>query len=82
MKKVLAERPFVSYMHPYEFNANEFREMKEQVPFRVKFHQGLFRSRFGPRFDSYVKQFGGTTFSEFLKENRLPAVSLAAIQLN
>ncbi len=81
MKKVLAERPFVSYMHPYEFNANEFSEMQEPVPFRVKFHQGLFRSRFGPRFDSYVKQFGGTTFSEYLKHNRVPGISLDAIQL-
>lgn len=82
MKKVLAERPFVSYMHPYEFNANEFSEMQEPVPFRVKFHQGLFRSRFGPRFDSYVKQFGGTTFSEFLKENQVPGISMDEIQIN
>lgn len=82
MKKVLAERPFVSYMHPYEFNADEFREMQEPVPFRVKFHQGLFRSRFGPRFDSYVKQFGGTTFSEYLEENRVPEISMDDIQIS
>jgi len=82
MKKVLAERPFVTYMHPYEFNANEFSEMKAHVPLRVKIHQGLFRSRFGLRFDSYVKQFGGTTFSEFLKENRVPCISIDAIQLD
>ena len=82
MKKVLDERPFVSYMHPYEFNPNEFDEMKERVPYRVKLHQGLFRSRFGPRFDSYVKQFGGTTFSRFLKENQVPDISIDTIQID
>jgi hypothetical protein len=81
MKKVLEERPFVSYMHPYEFNPNEFDEMKEPVPYRVRLHQGLFRSRFGPRFDSYVKQFGGITFSGFLSENQVPDISIDTIQL-
>jgi polysaccharide deacetylase family protein (PEP-CTERM system associated) len=81
MKKVLEERPFVSYMHPYEFNPNEFDEMKAPVPYRVKLHQGLFRSRFGPRFDSYVKQFGGVTFSGFLSENQVPDISIDTIQI-
>ena len=81
MKKVLDDRPFVSYMHPYEFNPDEFDAMKESVPYRVRLHQGLFRSRFGSRFDSYVKQFGGTTFSRFLEENRVPDISIDAIQL-
>ena len=81
MKKVLEERPFVSYMHPYEFNPNEFDAMKAPVPYRVKLHQGLFRSRFGPRFDSYVKQFGGVTFSGFLSENQVPDISIDTIQI-
>jgi hypothetical protein len=51
------------------------------VPYRVKLHQGLFRSRFGPRFDSYVKQFGGITFSGFLSENQVPDISIDTIQL-
>lgn len=80
MSKVLDERPFVSYMHPYEFNPGEFAAMQAQVPWRVRLHQGLFRSRFGPRFDSYVKQFGGTTFREFLRENRLPDICIDTIQ--
>ncbi len=82
MKKVLDERPFVSYMHPYEFNAHEFSEMKEPVPIHVKFHQGLFRSRFGARFDAYVKRFGGTTFSRFLEENQVPAISIDTIRID
>jgi polysaccharide deacetylase family protein (PEP-CTERM system associated) len=82
MRNVLDERPFVSYMHPYEFNPHELAEMQERVPYRVKLHQGLFRSRFGPRFDSYVKQFGGITFSDFLQENRLPEVSLETLRID
>ena len=81
MKKVLEERPFVSYMHPYEFNPDEFDAMKARVPYRVRLHQGLFRSRFGPRFDSYVKLFGGITFSAFLKENQVPEISIDTIQI-
>ncbi|MDB4516937.1 polysaccharide deacetylase family protein, partial [Crocinitomicaceae bacterium] len=81
MRKVLDERPFVSYMHPYEFNPDEFDAMETQVPYRVKLHQGLFRSRFGPRFDSYVKQFGGVTFSRFLQEHQVPDISIDAIQV-
>ena len=74
MEKVLKERPFISYMHPYEFNKDEFRDMDVEIPFHVKFHQGLFRSRFGVRFDAYVKRFGNTTFIDFIKEQELNLV--------
>jgi polysaccharide deacetylase family protein (PEP-CTERM system associated) len=76
MKKILTERPFVSYVHPYEFNKDEFKDMEVSIPFLFKIHQGLFRSRFGKRFDSYVKEFGGTTFSNFIKENKFDTMEL------
>lgn len=82
MRKVLNERPFVSYMHPYEFNPDEFAQMKARIPYRVRLHQGLFRSRFGHRFDAYVRQFGGTTFSDFLRDNRPPEISIEAIRID
>ena len=82
MKRVLNERPFVSYMHPYEFNPDEFAEMERRVPYRVRLHQGLFRSRFGRRFDAYVRQFGGITFSDYLGQNRVPEISIDAIRID
>jgi polysaccharide deacetylase family protein (PEP-CTERM system associated) len=34
---------FVSYFHPYEFNYNEFSEIKIKIPLFLKIHQGIGR---------------------------------------
>ncbi len=58
-RRVLAERSFVFYCHPYEFDPAEFREMAPRIPWRVRLHQGLGRRWFERRFRAFVRAFGG-----------------------
>lgn len=62
----------MTYFHPYELNPNDFDG--EGVPFFMRLHQGLFRSRVKPRIRSLLKSYRfiacDTLFLEELRERK------------
>lgn len=61
-----------TYFHPYELNPHDFDG--ELVPFSMRIHQGLFRSRIKPRLRSLLKSYQftacDTLFLEELDERK------------
>lgn len=49
--------PFVSYCHPYEFDAKEFEEIDLDIPFTTRLHQGLGRRGFRLKFEDLIDAF-------------------------
>lgn len=56
-RQLSAGHVFVSYCHPYEFDANELRELR--MPASVRLYQGLGRSTFRRKFEHLMSRFGG-----------------------
>jgi len=79
-RKVLARGPYVYYCHPYEFDPNELREIDLPVPWLLRKHQELGRSRFEGRFKAFVAAFGGRAFRDLLPEHPWPEYHLAQAQ--
>ena len=48
---------FVAYCHPYEFDAQEFKALKLDIPLRTRLHQGLGRQQFTSKFVRMLKTF-------------------------
>jgi polysaccharide deacetylase family protein (PEP-CTERM system associated) len=48
---------FVTYCHPYEFDAAEFQELDLKIPLRVRLHQGLGRRGFRKKFEHLLRSF-------------------------
>lgn len=67
VRPLLVKRPFVLYVHPYEFDPDEFREIDLDIPLKTKLHQGLGRKRTGGRFDAFVREFGGQRFTDIIE---------------
>ncbi len=70
--RVMRDRPFVFYCHPYEFDPHEFAEIDLPIPLKVRLHQGLGRSRFESRFVRLVKRFGGGRMGDLLDARSWP----------
>ena len=72
IRRVNAEgQPAVIYMHPYEIDVNELRELKSQGwTFSRKTHlmQGLFRSRIEGRLRALFRSFEFATMQDILQE--------------
>lgn len=68
-----AGHPFVIYMHPYEYNPIEFRELGYPVSFKQRLHQGLGRRRFPRKIDRLLAEFSCSTMQEII--NLLPELS-------
>ncbi len=49
--------PATIYMHPYEYDPIEFKELGYPVPFRQRLHQGLGRCRFPLKVDKMLDDF-------------------------
>ncbi len=52
-----AGHPLVIYMHPYEYDPIEFKELGYPVPWKQRFHQGLGRRRFPRIIDRMLSDF-------------------------
>lgn len=52
-----AGHPVTIYMHPYEYDPVEFRELGYPVPWRQRLHQGLGRRRFPRKIDRMLAEF-------------------------
>lgn len=77
--RVLRSRPFVLYCHPYEFDPREFREIEHAIPWKLRLHQGLGRSRFEGRFRRFVERFGSRTVRQLAQSQVWPRRPLSAL---
>jgi polysaccharide deacetylase family protein (PEP-CTERM system associated) len=59
-------RPGVVYMHPSEFNPTEMSGYRDEVPWKVRFHQGLWRGRFAHKVDRLLGEFDFGSMEELL----------------
>ena len=77
-KKVLTEKPFVFYGHPYELNPDEFKETKLAIPLSYKLHQSLGRRFVVKRLKNLFEKFPITNFSRYINDNseKFPIYSL------
>jgi polysaccharide deacetylase family protein (PEP-CTERM system associated) len=75
-RRVMQDRPFVFYCHPYEFDAREFAEIPLKLPLAVRLHQGLGRGRFRARFVRLIGQFGGCRMIDLVEDRQWPDFSL------
>jgi polysaccharide deacetylase family protein (PEP-CTERM system associated) len=51
------QEPFISYCHPYEFDATEFDTLELDIPLKTRLHQGLGRRGFQPKFERLLATF-------------------------
>ena len=59
-------RPAVVYCHPYEFNARELDEYREQISRQLRWSQSFGRGRFVERVRSLLKSMPFGRFDETL----------------
>ena len=62
-----AQSPVTIYMHPYEYDPIEFRELNYPVPWKSRLHQGLGRRRFPRKVDALLKEFRFGTVREMIE---------------
>lgn len=74
--RILRERPFVLYCHPYEFDPAEFREIEHRIPWKMRLHQGLGRGRFEGRFRRFIERFGSRTVWDLANSQLWPSMTL------
>jgi polysaccharide deacetylase family protein (PEP-CTERM system associated) len=77
--RVMQERPFVFYCHPYEFDPREFAEIELRVPLKVRLHQGLGRGQFESRFVRLIRKFGGRRMIDLVDAQQWPPFSVGAL---
>lgn len=78
--RVLKERPFVLYCHPYEFDADEFAHLNLGVPWWIRLHQGLGRRHVPERLATFIRRFGGQPLRPLLKSAAFPEFAPDLIQ--
>lgn len=61
-----ARVPATIYMHPYEYDPIEFRELEYSVPWKQQLHQGLGRRRFPLKIDRMLAGFPFGSIREML----------------
>ena len=61
-----AGKPAVIYMHPYEYDPIEFRELGHPIPWKRRLHQGLGRRRFPRKVDRLLADFPFTTIRDVI----------------
>ncbi|HTU24597.1 MAG TPA: polysaccharide deacetylase family protein [Pirellulales bacterium] len=71
-RRVMQSAPFVFYCHPYEFDPREFAEIPHPIPWKLRLHQGLGRSRFTARFVAFLRAFSGRRMVDALEERAWP----------
>ena len=75
-RRVMRDRPFVFYCHPYEFDPREFAEIDVEIPLKIRLHQGLGRGRFQARFVRLIGQVGGCRMIDLVDGHEWPELRL------
>ena len=65
-KKILKQRPFIFYGHPYELNPDELKDTKLEIPYLYKVHQNLGRRFVANRLENLLKNFKISTISQYI----------------
>ena len=66
--KITKDRPFIFYMHPYELNPHELDNLKFNIPYKTKIHQGLGRKNFEKKLIQILKNYNTSMFKEQLND--------------
>ena len=59
--------PAVIYLHPYEIDLDEFDSLNNEIPFRLRFHQGLNRRKVLPKLENLMQEFRFASMGELLR---------------
>lgn len=59
-------QPAILYFHPYELDPNEFQEIKENIPGKLRFTQGLNRKKTEKKLERLLSDFEYYTISEYI----------------
>lgn len=70
--RVMRERPFVLYCHPYEFDHREFDHLELDIPLSVRLHQGMGRRFVPARMEQFIKRFGSQPLGQLLARGEFP----------
>jgi polysaccharide deacetylase family protein (PEP-CTERM system associated) len=79
-ERVMRERPFVLYCHPYEFDHREFANLEFRVPWSVRVHQGTGRRFVPARMAAFIRRFGGQPLRGMANPESLPEFEPSIIQ--
>ena len=60
------ENPATIYCHPYELNATELSELPNEIPIKLRLHQGMGRRGFSGKIDRLLTDFQFGTIQEML----------------
>jgi polysaccharide deacetylase family protein (PEP-CTERM system associated) len=77
-RRIMSQRPFVFYCHPYELDPAELSQVDFQVPWLVRLHQTWGRRQFKDRFWNFLSQMGGQPLVERLVTQSWPRYQLPA----
>jgi polysaccharide deacetylase family protein (PEP-CTERM system associated) len=77
--RVMKERPFVLYCHPYEFDAFEFDHLDLDIPWSVRLHQGLGRRFVPARMAAFLRRFGGGPLRDLMQPADFPEFAPATL---
>jgi polysaccharide deacetylase family protein (PEP-CTERM system associated) len=77
--RVMKERPFVLYCHPYEFDPLEFDHLDLDIPWSVRLHQGLGRRFVPARMAAFLRRFGGGPLRDLLHPADFPEFAPATL---
>lgn len=69
---VMKQRPFVLYGHPYEFDVDEFHHLDLEIPWSVRWHQGMGRRFVPARLSAFIRRFGGGPLRDLLPRLEFP----------
>jgi len=80
-----AEHPATIYMHSYEYDPVEFRELGRTIPWRRRLHQGLGRRGIPGKIDRLLSEFSFGTMQQVIAalgevpcyEHRVPACGIS-----
>lgn len=61
-------QPTILYFHPYELDTNEFQEIKERIPWRLRLTQGLNRKKTEKKLEKLFDDFEFCTISEYVNK--------------
>ena len=68
-KNIQKGETFVYYCHPYEFDPNEFKNLKFKLPWKTKLHQGLGRKGFEKKLSKLLKSFDSEIIIDNIESN-------------
>lgn len=70
--------PFISYCHPYEFDAAELSALNPKIPWPTRVHQGIGRKGYQAKFERMLSSFETALASQIALANTWPEYAVEA----